>query len=93
MACCANILGIEMTLEKELATYEKMKADLLKTYEGKFALIHGENFLGAYDTAENAYTEGVKRFGQESFLVKQIAKQDAVYRNQALSVGLLHARI
>jgi|GEM_PF-333567 hypothetical protein len=93
MACCANILGIEMTLEKELATYEKMKADLLKTYEGKFALIHGEDFLGAYDTAENAYTEGVKRFGQESFLVKQIAKQDAVYRNQALSVGLLHARI
>jgi hypothetical protein len=82
-----------MTLEKELATYEKMKADLLKTYEGKFALIHGEDFLGAYDTAENAYTEGVKRFGQESFLVKQIAKQDAVYRNQALSVGLLHARI
>ena len=93
MACCANILGIEMTLEKELATYEKMKADLLKTYEGKFALIHGEDFLGAYDTAENAYTEGVKRFGQESFLVKQIAKLDAVYRNQALSVGLLPARI
>jgi hypothetical protein len=82
-----------MSLEKELATYEKMKADLLKAYEGKFALIHGEDFLGAYDTAENAYAEGVKKFGQASFLVKQVAKQDAVYRNQALSVGLLHARI
>jgi UDP-2,3-diacylglucosamine pyrophosphatase LpxH len=93
MACRANILGTEMPLEKELAVYEKMKADLLKTYEGKFVVIHGDEFCGAFDTAENAYGEGVKRFGQEPFLMKKVAAKEEVYRNQALSLGLMHARI
>jgi hypothetical protein len=82
-----------MALEKEIATYTRMKADLLKSHEGKFVLIHGEEFCGAYDTAENAYVEGVKRFGQEPFLVKKVTTQEEVYRNQALSLGLIHARI
>jgi hypothetical protein len=93
MACRANILGTEMPLEKELAAYEKMKADLLKTHNGKFVLIHGEELCGAFDTAENAYGEGVKRFGQEPFLIKKVAAQEEVYRNQALSLGLTHARL
>jgi len=70
-----------------------MKADLLNNHEGKFALIRGEEFVGAYDSAQNAYTEGVKRFGCESFLVKRISEQEEVYRNQALALGLLHARL
>jgi hypothetical protein len=82
-----------MPLEKELALYGKMKADLLKTYDGKFVLIHGEEFCGAFDTAENAYSEGVKRFGQEPFLVKKVTAQEEIYRNQALSLGLMHARL
>jgi hypothetical protein len=82
-----------MSLEKELALFAKMKPELLKNYSGKFALIHGESFIGAFDSAENAYAEGVKRFGRESFLVKKISEQEEVYRNQALSLGLMHARI
>lgn len=82
-----------MPLEKELALYETMKVDLLKTYNGKFVLIHGAEFCGAFDTAENAYGEGVKRFGQEPFLVKKVAAQEEIYRNQALSLGLMHARL
>lgn len=93
MACRANILGTQMPLEKELANYEKMKAELLKTYEGKFVVFHGDEFCGAFDTAENAYGEGVKRFGREAFLVKKVTAKEEVYRNQALSLGLIHARI
>lgn len=81
-----------MALEKELALYARMKPDLLKAYQGKFVLIRGEEFIGAYDSAENAYAEGVKRFGRESFLVKKVTEQEEVYRNQALSLGLMHAR-
>ena len=82
-----------MSLETELALFEQMKADLLKNHEGKFVLIRGSEFLGAYDTAQNAYAEGVKRFGRAAFLVKKVTKQEEVYRNQALSLGLVHARI
>jgi hypothetical protein len=82
-----------MALEKELALFAKMKPDLLKTYDGKFVLIRGEEFIGAYDSAENAYGEGVKRFGRESFLVKKVTDKEEVYKNQALSLGLMHARL
>jgi len=93
MACRATILESRMPLETELAAFEKMKAELLKNYDGKFALVHGQDFIGAYDTAENAYSEGVKRFGREAFLVRKISAHEEVYRNQALHLGLIHARI
>jgi hypothetical protein len=82
-----------MPLETELAVFARMKDTLLATYEGKFVLVHGEDFLGAFDSAENAYAEGVKRFGQEPFLLKKVTAHEEVYRNQALSLGLIHARI
>ncbi len=82
-----------MPLETELAVFARMKDQLLLSYDGKFVLIHGEEFVGAFDSAQNAYSEGVKRFGQEAFLVKRVAAREEVYRNQALSMGLIHARI
>jgi len=85
--------GAKMALEKELELFAKMKAELLKNHEGKFVLIRGEEFIGTYDSADNAYTEGVKRFGCETFLVKKISEQEEVYRNQALALGLMHARL
>lgn len=82
-----------MPLEIELAAFESMKAELLKNHKDKFALIHKEKFLGAFDTPDSAYQAGVQSFGKEPFLVKRIAEQEEVYRNQALSLGLMHARI
>ncbi|MHB1516518.1 MAG: hypothetical protein ACYCVY_12645 [Acidiferrobacteraceae bacterium] len=70
-----------------------MKKQFLSLYEGKFVLIHGEEFVGAFDSAENAYAAGVGRFGQEPFLVKKVTPHEEVYRNQALSLGLIHARL
>lgn len=82
-----------MPLEKELATFEKMKDELLKTYRDKFALFHGEEFIGAYDTPENAYEVGVQKFGKSPFLVRKISEELEVYRNQAFVLGLMNARI
>jgi len=82
-----------MPLETELATFERIKHELLKNHKDKFALIHGEDFAGAFDTPDAAYQEGLNKFGKEPFLVKRIAEQEEVYRNQALSLGLMHARL
>jgi hypothetical protein len=80
-----------MALEIELATYQRLKADLLKNHLGKFVLIKGEEFLGTFDNAGNAYEAGVKRFGKEPFLVRRVTESDEVYENHALSLGLIHA--
>lgn len=82
-----------MKLEAELSFFEKAKGELLKNHDGKFALIKGEEFCGAFDTPDNAYSEGVKRFGNVPFLVKRITLREETFRNQAFFLGLLHAGI
>jgi hypothetical protein len=82
-----------MVLEAELETYFGMKTDLLAAHYGKFALIRGDDFLGAFDTAEDAYAQGVSQFGRTPFLVKRIAHEDEAHRNFAYASGLMHARI
>lgn len=82
-----------MALEKELETFARLKEQLLASHRGKFALIHGDDFLGAFDSAENAYQEGVNKFGRDPFLVKLIGEQEEIYRNFALASGLMNARL
>ena len=86
-ACTVNL----MPLEKELARFEQLKGNLVANHNGKFALIKGDEFLGAFDSAENAYAEGVKRFGRDEFLVRRVSEKPEVYTNKALSLGLLSA--
>lgn len=85
-------MALERELEQELATFERLKAELLQNHAGKFALIKGDKFVGAFDTPANAYKEGITKFGRQSFLVKRISQTEEVYRNQALFSGLTHAR-
>ena len=59
-------------LEKELATYEKNRDQLLAAAEGKYALICGEQVSGIFETEMDAVSEGYNRFGNVAFLVKQI---------------------
>lgn len=82
-----------MALDTELATFAKMRDELVASHKGKFALIHREDFLGSFDNAENAYRDGLARFGRDPFLVKLIGEQEETYQNFALSSGLMHARI
>lgn len=61
-----------MALEKEMAVY-KQKLPELKGQEGKFALIHGDEFVDTFTSYEDAIKEGYSKFGvNDPFLVKQI---------------------
>ena len=66
-SCMAN-------LEKEVAYFESIKEDLVRGNEGSYALIRGENFFGAFNSAAAANQEGVNRFGNQPFLVKRIER-------------------
>lgn len=80
-----------MELEREQAYFEENRAKLLAEHMGKFALIKESEFVGTYDTEEAAYVEGLQRFGNSPFLVKQILPDDPVVHLPALSLGLLRA--
>jgi len=66
-----------MALEKELETYRN-KLNELKTNEGKFVLIKGDNVEGTYTSYEDAMKEGYEKFGLQPFLVKQIQSVEQV---------------
>lgn len=70
-------MNTTLSLEKELETFNRHKADLLKD-AGKFALVQGDNLSGIYDTYADAIREGYKKFGLNAFLVKQIQQFDQV---------------
>ncbi|MBI2817460.1 MAG: hypothetical protein HYX72_11025 [Acidobacteria bacterium] len=70
-----GLIAVLVGLEKELAYFESIKEDLLRGNEGGFALIRGENFFGAFNSAAAANQEGVNRFGNQPFLVKRIERQ------------------
>ena len=78
-------------LEEERAFFDAHREQLLKEHPGKFALIKGHELIGAFDSDENAYTEGVERFGNSPFLVRRIEEQDPTAQFPALTFGLLRA--
>lgn len=78
-------------LEQERACYDEHLADWLTRYPGRFVLIKGREFCGAFDTLEEALAEGARRFGLASFLARRIEPEQAEARVPALTLGLLRA--
>ena len=81
-----------MKLQTELEFYNNQKAELLKHYQGQFALIKGKKLIGTYTTWEEALNDGVKRLGNVPFLIKQVQEKDEIVQFPALAVGALNAR-
>ena len=63
-------------LEKELETYERIREELLRKSSGHFALIHGEDLLGVFDTRLDAITQGYSSLGAQAFLVKRVSPEE-----------------
>jgi hypothetical protein len=78
-------------LRDELEYFEQIKAELLKHHMGKFALVKGRELVGTYTKNEEAYEEGVKRFGNVPMLIKLVATEEPVEQIPALMHGLLNA--
>jgi len=66
-----------MALETELATYQRELPKLL-AQEGRFAVIGGEDVIGAYDTYHDALQAGYEKRGLQPFLVKRIQAVEEV---------------
>lgn len=67
-----------MELEKEYKTYLSHKEELLAKSEGKFVLIKDTSIIDIHSSYEDALKDGLKKFGNVPFLVKQIQREDEV---------------
>ena len=83
----------KVLLEKELKFFESKKAEWLKIYKDKFALIKGEELIDVFDTFGDAYKEGVRRYGNEAFFIKKITEEERIESFPALTLGIIHAGV
>lgn len=61
-------------LKEELAFFDEKRVELLRAHPGLFALVKGRTLVGVFATREEAYAEGVKRFGREPFLIQHLVE-------------------
>lgn len=67
-----------MSLERELATYQRLLHADLAAEDGRYALIAGDELLGVFDSYNDALTAGYKAQGLTPFLVKKVAAVETV---------------
>jgi hypothetical protein len=79
-------------LEQELRFYEEHRHELLAVNPGQFALIKGGELIAAFATLQEAYIQGIERFGNVPVLIRQILPADPAHGTPAYTQGLMHAR-
>jgi hypothetical protein len=62
-------------LERELATLAREAEHLEREHRGKFVLIRGDEIIDTFDTFDAAAEEGLRRFGQGPYLIRQIGAE------------------
>jgi len=82
--------GVE-ALSAELEYFRQHKVELLAQHSGKFALIKDHEFVGAFDDAVEALREGIRRFGDNPFLIRQIVDVEQTANVPALTLGIINA--
>jgi len=82
---------VNQTLSEEYAYFNEIKKELIKNYEGKYALIKGHNLVGIYDTDTDAYQVGIMQYGNEPFLIVKISQENEIFWIPTLELGLLDA--
>jgi len=80
-------------LEKELNYYYEHLPEWLETSSGKYVLIKEDKLIGIFNSFDEALSNGARRFGLESFLVRQITEKREEISIPALSLGILNANI
>lgn len=83
--------GESAPLATEFAAFLRDREHLLREHKGDFAIYKADKFHGAFSTFELAYGEGIRRFGLEPFLVKQVVDEEKPEKFPALMLGVLRA--
>ena len=67
-----KINGTREDLDTEFRFFALKKSGWFNEHPNKFALVKGIKLLGFYDTLEEAFESGIRKFDVKPFLVKQV---------------------
>jgi len=66
-------------LAQELETYNRLKPQFLEEHEGEYVLLKTEQVIGFWKTKEEAMAAAHERFPLQSFMVRQVLREEPVY--------------
>jgi len=78
-------------LAKDIAAFEAKKADLEKEHSGKFVVFYDGDFIGSFDSLENAAREAVARFGRGPYLIRRVGDPTSMSLPASVAYQPLHA--
>ncbi len=61
---------------REEAAYQRERERLVREHLDKIALIHEDEVVGAFDSADEALLEGFRRFGPVKMMMREIRDPD-----------------
>jgi hypothetical protein len=71
--------GADMILQRELAVYKAHKEAFIEHgHAGKFVVIKGDEVFDIFRTYEDALRQGLKKYGNVPFLIKEISQFEMV---------------
>lgn len=59
-------------LDKEIAAFEDMKAELERHHLGKWVVFQNQELGGSFDNLDNTARFAVERFGRGPYLIRQV---------------------
>ena len=65
-------------LSRDIAAYEARREQLEKEHAGKFVVFHNGDFVGSFDSLENAAHEAVSKFGRGPYLIRRVGDPSVI---------------
>jgi len=59
-------------LDREIAAYETLRADLENRHMGEWVLVYKENLIGVYRSFDEAAQFAVQEFGRGPYLIRKV---------------------
>jgi hypothetical protein len=83
--------NVDSIFAAENVAFELRKPQLLAEHAGKFALVHGDEIVGVFDSEINALQEGYRRFGPVPLFIQQVLPTVPEHSAPAMTLGILAA--
>ena len=68
-----------IALEQEYKFFLSHLEEFSKTHLNEFVLIKGEQVAGFFNSYENALRDGLKRFGNVPFFIKEVQEEEELH--------------
>lgn len=82
-----------MGLEVEYKFFKSKRREWLELYRDKYVLVKGEELFDVFSSLNDAYRDGIRRFGNQPFLVKKVTGEETKEKIPVLTLGLIHAHL